>query len=179
MQWFKSISKIGVNVKKKVRYLTGAIWAAPALGGLAVPAVAATPATAAATTAAHYTGTAQAQSSSGFSSAVANGCKGTQGNHKTTSGTTIRFWSKPISGRTCIGTIQVSNPDAQGASPVAGSVVNSYGNFCSYGGYQKVNWGCHHVFRRRGLHMFGFVLGAEGGKFADVNSYYPFRHNGF
>lgn len=164
-------------MKKKVRYLTGAIWAAPALGGLAVPAVAATPANAAV---AHYTGTAQAQSSSGFSSAVATGCKGTQGNHKTTSGTTIRFWSKPVSGRTCIGTIQVSNPRTGGAaSPVNGEVVNSYGTFCQYGGSRKINYGCHHVFRRHGLHMHGFVFAGEGGQFGNVNSYYPFVHNGF
>lgn len=148
-------------MKKRVRYAITAM-AAPAVG-MMIPAAGAQPAAAS------------------VSPDVT--CAGHVGNHHTSSNTTVRFYSAAISGKTCIGTIEVDHPGISTTfSLLGGGVVNRNGTFCSlHGQGPKFSWPCKHPFLRTGLHLIGnmFFAGQSGGTWYPVNSYYPFRHNGF
>jgi hypothetical protein len=149
-------------MKKRVRYAITAM-AAPAVGVM-IPAVGAV--------------------TTDLPAADAATCAGHVGNHHTASGTTVRFYSAAISGRTCIGTIETDHPGiSTNTSLLGGDVINANGKFCGdYGRGPKFSWPCKESFVRTGLHVAGnmFFAGAgSGGTWYPSSSYYPFKHNGF
>lgn len=151
---------------KKVRYLAGALGAAPALAGLTPFGVAVN----------HQTGTGETHNAALAPREPLAACTGHTGNHTTHSGTTVRFYSAAVGSKTCIGTIQVSHTNA---SDIGGVVRTVNGGFCSdiYGG-AKVNWPCKETFTRNGLQVSGYLVFGEGTA-AKAYSDYPFKHNGF
>ena len=176
-------------MKKQVRYAVGVAGAVPAFG-LMVPANATTAATTAhiaktakqvrVLSAGHQVVPASTTSGADSTSLLAT-CSGHQGNHRTNSGVTVRFYSAPYgTSRTCIGTIQVSTTHTTGSN-MRGWVHNAYGaEFCDHSGnvFFPLNWPCKHPFRRKLLGVTGAVSFARGSTII-VNSPYPFRHNGF
>jgi hypothetical protein len=166
-------------MKKRVRYITGLT------GAGMLPALALTPAT---------TGVAHASTSSGRTGKTGKiarvlaktnaDCEGSVGNHYSSGGLALRFYSKPEGSRTCIGQIEISEPT--GASFSRGSIwvhtVN--GNFCKTGSIDGAagTTYCREIFTRTDLHVSASAqytgpLGSEH-RFV-INAKYPFKHNGF
>lgn len=172
---------------KKVRYPVGALAAIPALA-LAIPAYNAAPAShtgkpvsdtgkSVRTIFAHDTAALQPMSSVTPSSSAGAGaagatCVAKNGHHAFASGVYLKFWSKPVSGRTCIGTIIVSGVEGS----ISGAVTNKYGRFCAkeHLGH-KLSYQCRHVFRRDRLAVVGTIISPIAAQFLTVVSSYPFN----
>jgi hypothetical protein len=154
-------------LKKKVRYLVGAIGAAPALG-LMVPAAA---------TAAQSAPKAAKTVSLRNTVVPDVSCTANVGNHTTHSGTTLKFYSKAEGTRTCIGTIEGSSTLGTGTTFVAVHTVN--GSFCSkeYASH-KITEVCRAEFTRDDLSVFANGFSTHG-PILFAYSEYPFKHNGF
>ena len=162
---------------KKVRYTFAAAGVVPALGLLAQPAAGAL---APAHTAKNPAQTAKKTVKTVWVSHVqeiaplASACTATREYTLVGSGVHLKFWSKPVGSRTCIGTIEVSytgaNPNRTGAL-----VLNAFGEFCRANtAGRKITDGCHDVFRRKSLRVIGSELNGNNVPFAGSSDYYPF-----
>jgi hypothetical protein len=191
-------------VNKKIRYAIGAVGAVPALamipGQFAAPAAHAGKTAAAATgkkvrtvyatdTAVFATTSSRSSTSPAISPNVGS-CKGNTGHHNTQDGVTVRFYTKAVPpGRTCIGTIKVSDT-AVLTSSVGGSVVNSHPtNYCVFTVRAKIaSHRCRRVFLNtsgfdtpRALTVVGFqdAFGTRTASVFSVIQSGHFKNNGF
>lgn len=168
-------------MSKKVRYAIGAIGVVPALGVLAQPAAASAhppkqPAHTSKTVRIVQPGHTHAHpfSASSAPSTTNLTCTASRKHTVHASFLTLTFWSKPVSGRTCVGTIDVAysgnNPNHTGAL-----VQNAFGQFCIQNAAGRtITDTCRHVFRRNSLRVIGVERNANGSPFAAVSDYYPF-----
>jgi hypothetical protein len=192
-------------VNKKIRYAIGAVGAVPALA--MIPGQFAAPAAHAGKTAATTTGKkvrtvyatdtaafGPASSRSSTSPAISpdvGSCTGNTGHHTTSHGVTVRFYTRAAPpGRTCIGTIKVSDT-AVLTSAVGGSVANANNNgFCLFAVHAKIaTHTCRRVFlntsganTRQALTVVGFQDAFSTARTAQVFSVIHsghFKNNGF
>jgi hypothetical protein len=183
-------------VNKKIRYAIGAVGAVPVLamipGQFAAPAAHAGTTTTAtgkkvrtvyATDTAVFATTSTSSTSPAISPNVGS-CTGNTGHHNTHSDVTVRFYSRPAgTGRTCIGTIKVSDSGFLTAG-VGGYVQNSRNTFCAFSAGKAVTSDrCRRVFLntsgylQKALRVAGW--GSNGLVTASVKSVVPFKGKGF
>jgi len=149
---------------KRVRYALGAAGAVPALG-LLMPVAAGAPA------AEH------SPSKSGKTVSLAQQrratCTASRKHTHASFSLHLTFWSKPVNGRTCIGTIKLTYSGSLG-SKIRGSVINNNGVFCRHTVAGKnITITCRQTYARAGLSVAGAEL-RNGGIWAAVFDSYPF-----
>jgi hypothetical protein len=186
-------------VNKKIRYAIGAVGAVPALamipGQFAAPAAHAVKTAATtgkkvrtvyATDTAVFATTSSRSSTSPAISPNVGSCTGSKGHHNTQNGITVRFYTRPAgTGRTCVGTIKVSDT-GDFISSIGGYVQNSHGVFCYFAkaGNGVTTDTCRRVFdNTNGFGTKQSLIVAGFSTFLSVpthvKSVVPFKNNGF
>ncbi|HEY7147528.1 MAG TPA: hypothetical protein VH637_25045 [Streptosporangiaceae bacterium] len=165
---------------KKVRYAAATLGVVPALGMLAQPAAGAlAPAHTSKQPAATSRKTVKTVWVSHLQdiAPLASTCTANKEYTLTDSGVHLKFWSKPVGSRTCIGTIEVSYTGPN-AKRTGAEIINRFGTFChATTAGTKITDGCHHVFRRASMRVIGSELNGNNIPFATVSDYFPFITN--
>jgi hypothetical protein len=159
-------------MKKKVRFIVGAVGAIPAIG-LLTPAATAAPA--------HVTAKKVGKTVALHGSAAAATCTA-HNKHVaiSASGLYMKFYSEPVGTRTCIGLINVEGTSRHVTGQVFSTsveVFNTNGNFCEQKDHDAShNFHCNHTFVRTRLAVSATAFGISGSPRSwHVRSPYPFK----